>query len=202
VVVEDVPVTHQIAAEEIRAHLVQLRGGAPFLSSADARLLVEWLDGGVSVSDVLLALERAAASLRKQRSRVPLSLVRARPHLGKSTAPARPRVPSARHPFDGVLVEVPHELLAGLVEVPLGAPHDMVRAALALVRRFLDEQWLALADEARESAISAAKTDLLAIDPYADPAEIEALAESWAREDLRARYPQLSAASLLARVPA
>ena len=35
---------HRDAVEEVRAHLVSIRGGAPFLSPADAWQLLEWLD--------------------------------------------------------------------------------------------------------------------------------------------------------------
>ena len=45
------------AAEEVRAWLVTARGGAPFLSGADGRLLVSWLEAGVSVADLLRAID-------------------------------------------------------------------------------------------------------------------------------------------------
>ena len=61
-------------AEEVRAFLVMLRGGAPFLSGADGRLLVEWLDAGVKPTTILLALEAAAARRMKRAARTRLSL--------------------------------------------------------------------------------------------------------------------------------
>ena len=96
----EVPAVWREAAEEIRAHLCMLRGGAPFLSPADTWQLVRWLDCGVSVADVLQALERAAAARRAKRGKTPLSLVAANRHLGK---------PSAGGWFPGAMARDPHE---------------------------------------------------------------------------------------------
>ncbi len=62
------------AADEVRAFLVAVRGGAPFLSGADGRLLVEWLESGVSVASILAAIEAAAARRAKKATRTRLSL--------------------------------------------------------------------------------------------------------------------------------
>jgi hypothetical protein len=78
---------HREAAEEVRDHLVCLRGGAPFLSPRDALALVRWLDDGVPVPVLLIALERAAARRRATRARTPLTLVALRPHLPAVRAP-------------------------------------------------------------------------------------------------------------------
>ena len=61
-------------AEEVTAYLVTLRGGAPFLSGADGRLLVRWLDQGVPVPTILTALDQVAERRRKRRTRSRLSL--------------------------------------------------------------------------------------------------------------------------------
>ncbi len=68
-------------AEDIRAHLVHLRGGTVFLSPRDGALLLRWFEEGVSAGHVLAALERAVRARRKSRARTPLSLASARPHL-------------------------------------------------------------------------------------------------------------------------
>ncbi len=44
-------------AEIVRAYLVELRGGAPFLSSRDGRLLLVWMDSDVPVALICQALE-------------------------------------------------------------------------------------------------------------------------------------------------
>ena len=64
----------QAAAEQVRAHLVMVRGGAPFLSPIDSRLLVEWLDASIPVDVILTAIEIVAARRSKNRIQRPLSL--------------------------------------------------------------------------------------------------------------------------------
>ncbi len=73
--------THRAAAEEVRDHLICLRGGAPFLSPRDALTLLRWLDDDIPVPTLLLALERAVASRRKNRARTPLTLTAAARHV-------------------------------------------------------------------------------------------------------------------------
>jgi hypothetical protein len=63
-----------ILAEEVRAYLVTVRGGAPFLSSSDGQLLVEWLDQGVPIAAVLSAIERTARRRTGRRVRTRLTL--------------------------------------------------------------------------------------------------------------------------------
>ena len=50
-------------AEEVRAYVVAVRGGAPFLSAADGRLLVQWLERGISVGRILAAIDEVAEKL-------------------------------------------------------------------------------------------------------------------------------------------
>ena len=52
-----VPPEHQQAAALICDHLVSVRGGALFLSNADAVRLLGWLDRAVPVPSILLAIE-------------------------------------------------------------------------------------------------------------------------------------------------
>ena len=58
----------EAAAEEVRAHLVALRGGAPFLSPGDARLLLRWLDteGAEASRAVRQAMERAVDATMRE----------------------------------------------------------------------------------------------------------------------------------------
>ena len=67
-----------VQAEEVRAYVVAVRGGAPFLSAADGRLLVGWLEGGVSVARILAAVDEVAEKRRKKRTRGRLSLTACR----------------------------------------------------------------------------------------------------------------------------
>ena len=81
----------RVAAEQVRAHLVQLRGGAPFLSPVDSQLLLEWLEAGVPVALILRSLEKAAAKRAARRTRAPLTLNGLRRTLKKEMK-QRPRV--------------------------------------------------------------------------------------------------------------
>ena len=71
---ECIPPKYQEKAEEVRAYLVQLRGGAPFLSGADGRLLIEWLDKEVPIPAILSALDVVCERRRAKRVRSRLSL--------------------------------------------------------------------------------------------------------------------------------
>lgn len=202
----------QEAAEEVRAHLVAVRGGALFLSSADALLLVRWLDDGVPVGDILAAIERAAEARRKARSRLPLGLGRVAPHLGKRGRAVKPRVPSARHPFDGLAVELRGlaatdgggealvALGAALVGVDPAHPDGLLRVAAALVRDFLDARWESLDEEAREALRVGGRAAYALFDDL-DDHERTQLIEEVARDTLRSCYPMLTIASLEARIP-
>ena len=79
----DIPNEYRDACEQVREHLVSLRGRAPFLSPADVMVLLDWLDAGVSVVSILLAIERLAESRKKRASRAPFTLSKAKRHLGK-----------------------------------------------------------------------------------------------------------------------
>lgn len=196
----EVPPEHQRAAEEIRAHLVAVRGGAPFLSSADARLLVQWLDDGVSVAGVLQAIERAADARRKRRSRLPLTLTRAKVHLGKPPLLVHEAAirPAGSHPFAGVGLELLARGEVGLAgELLLIDPtdhEDALRAALALVRPFLHARWDALPKVERDARVRAACEELGALGLAED--ELQVLAEEIVRDEIRRAWPMLDAAHL------
>ena len=200
-------VAHRDAADEIRQHLVMLRGGAPFLSSADALLLVQWLDQGVSVEAVLCALERASEARRRSRSRVPLRLGHARRHLGKVGRPAWRKPPETErsHPLGPLLatlevaaltdpaVESLASTLAGLEPVPADA---LLRAALREIRSFLQATYAALPSEQQETLRRAAEEELGDLVDMVDAATLGSIIEETARDLFRQRYPWASAATV------
>jgi hypothetical protein len=71
-------------AKEIRAYLVEVRGGAPFLSGADAHLLVHWLESSVPVPLILACIDRVAARRRKKRVRSRLTLKACRGEVNRA----------------------------------------------------------------------------------------------------------------------
>lgn len=213
----DASSSRQDEAEEVRAHLAALRGGGLFLSPADARLLARWLDDGVTVGAILVALERAVEARRRRRSRVPLALSHARPHLGKagSVAPlSTPVVSSIPGASEAPLAPLaaacraaaapPHDdalsRLADRLEAVSGEdPEAVARAGLEHVRAFFEACWEALGDIGRAAALANARQDLAALAGSVGEAELERLAEEVARDSLRGTWPFLTLATLLDR---
>ena len=71
---QDIERSMEEKAEEVRAYLVAVRGGAPFLSAADGRLLLEWLEQGFSVARILAGVDDVAEKRRKKMTRGRLTL--------------------------------------------------------------------------------------------------------------------------------
>ena len=210
------PLNHsrQICAEEVRQHLVLLRGGAPFLSPADACLLDQWLSEGVGVPAILHALERASEHRRSRRTRVPLSLKHARKHLKKSLAIVDEkseqigRESAAEHPLAKLALnlaecECPEEqsgdllvLSEGLVALPADDWDRLVRGALELFRRFLSEVWNGMTDLVREEELERARAELIGLAGVMTDSALAKVVEEVARDRIRRQYPLLTAEAL------
>jgi len=197
------------AAEEVRAHLVCLRGRGLFLSSDDSLLLVQWLDAGVDVPRILRALERAADARRKKRAKVPLRLIHAKRHLDRPTrgvfAQERPHAPAdaplqpvvrALAPIADPGSEARRVLDQALAEVGPGDAETLFRVAAESARTFLDGRWAELSDVEQERLRDEALADLGDLVDMVDEDTLEALVDEGSRDLLRAGYPALSAASL------
>ncbi|MEQ1569082.1 MAG: hypothetical protein ABMA64_25825 [Myxococcota bacterium] len=208
----EIPEAWRDAAEEIRAHLCALRGGAPFLSPADALQVFGWLEAGVPVPRVLLALERAAAARRVSRSRIPLSVVSAKRHLGRPSAGAfhRDTLPRGGEPPLAPVVRA-LELVppsgydeghrAGVATALLGVtePGEVgLRTAIAAVRTFFEGLWADAPPAVRAGWTAEAEAELGDLLALVDDGTRAALVEETARDRVRARYPTLTAATLAA----
>jgi len=185
-------------AEEVRAWLVQLRGGAPFLSAADGKLLADWLEARIPVLTILHGIEVVAERRRAKRTRTPFTLVSCRGTVEKlskraaawrvptdlrsALAPA-PGGPGADPRVDGVLVQ-----LAALE----GEAPERARQACALLRAFHADVWDALGDE-RAALLTDAEADLVDLAPLLGEEGFARACEEHARDRVRARYPTLSA---------
>lgn len=202
-------------AEEVRAHLALLRGGAPFLSATDGRLLVRWLEGGVPVVLILSALDRAAErrqrAARPARGRLGLGSVRAAVDKAVGAAVAAepgPAIAAARGAWQdwcaavvGIAVAPADRpahaaLVAAVQAVPADAPTDArLHAAVTAVRHF--HSALSAADAARLGALQAAAAAALA--PLAaalPPDDFAELVQESVAGQLRAIYPAASTAPL------
>ena len=78
-----IPSQHQENAERVRKYLVTVRGGAPFLSGADCRLLVQWLDDAVPIATILAVIDRVSDRRRVKRVRTRMSLTVCKGELKK-----------------------------------------------------------------------------------------------------------------------
>ncbi len=203
-------------AEQVRAYLVSLRGGAPFLSGADGRLLVGWLEDGVPVPTILSALDRVHARRLKRRARTRLSLGAVKREVtkaagGMSDAP----VPAAAAPSADAealaaaraiyaealaaldvgpsLRAAQAALVAGVAGAPVTDADAAATAAIAACRAFHDACWVALGPDEQARLRAAARHDLAALADSLAESVLSDLVEEAARGGLRARFPLASA---------
>lgn len=194
------PKPHEQDAEQVRRHLVTLRGGAPFLSPLDGRLLLRWLDGGVPVAVILVALETAAARRRARKVRTPLTLEAARGEVARRMGQpeATTARPTAGDPSLQRLVALlraadgPWELEAARrLQAVQG---DRLRGALRVVAEVLEAAW----DSGDRGALEArAREELEELREGMEERRWLAAVDQLAHELLRQRHPLLSAAAVL-----
>lgn len=182
-------------AEEVRAWLVQHRGGAPFLSPLDGKLLVDWLEADVPVPTILRGIELVAERRRAKRTRTPFTL-----QSCKSTVERLVKQGGAwRVPGDLAAALAPESTdaavdralaeLATLGEVVL---EERARHALAILRRFHEEVWNGLGGE-QATLMAEAAEELAVLRDALGPDAFARACEEHARDRVRARYPTLSA---------
>ncbi len=199
------------AAEAVRAYLVAVRGGAPFLSPMDSRTLADWLDNGVSVGAILRAVDAVAARRIANRTRAPFTLTSCKGEvkrragrmalsvpidLAARLAHAPPRA-GAGTDEDAAL----HVLAdAALAEIGLLAEADAetrALAACAVARRFHERAWDATL-ATRPAAVAQAALDLEDVRMLYSDAEFARACEEAARDALRQRFPALTATRIWA----
>lgn len=188
----------ETAVDEVRSFLVTLRGGAPFLSPFDARLLLQWLDEGVPVRVILYALEQTAEARRAKKARTPLNLRHASRAVAAVMSTRSPTIAPTRglEPIVQKLREStdPLERAAGEAIAALTSEGELlVREALVIARRFHEQAW----DRADRVALMAeAEAELGDLAAMLPPEKLGGVREEAARELLRRRHPLLSATAL------
>ena len=80
---QNIPSHYMETAEQIRSYLVSIRGGAPFLSSTDGQILVEWLDSSISPAIICSVIDNVSLRRRKKRVKTRLTLHVCRGELNK-----------------------------------------------------------------------------------------------------------------------
>jgi hypothetical protein len=181
------------SAEEVRAFLVEVRGGAPFLSSTDGKALHAWLTAGIPVTTVLRGIEATAARRKAKRTRTPFTLVSCRKAIesaaqGAPVAVPAPATESVDFPGEAELVAETTRLLA---DVQLPDPEARARARCAIAREFHRRLWDGLGD-ARAALLAEAAAALDDLAGTLEDRVFDSLCEEWAREELRRRYPRFS----------
>jgi hypothetical protein len=204
-----VPDSHRSAAAEVCAHLVACRGGGAFLSSADAALLVRWLDEGRPVTGILIAIEQAAASRRKRRSRAPLTLGKVARHLKAlhpgalaTTLTAPTNGAQGAHPLSEAVqwaLQAGRTRLAEALAAIEGSDADtLVRAAAEKVREDILWGWEALASDLRAARLAEARRELEDLDLGYDAHDLDDAAAEFAYDEYRQQWQPVETRALWA----
>jgi len=197
------------AAEVVSRYVVMLRGGAPFLSAADGKLLLTWLDRGLSVPIILATVDKVAARRRKNRRvRRPFTLCAMKDELGSPSVP--PPAPAPPRPPSSLLVLLPEEadpseavdaLRLAFVAVDAQTEPPEVRALAAIdALRVFHERLYEDDPHCAQQAREAAAAELAYLDGALEPRTLQGLIEEAARDRLRRRYPTFNAAAVWERL--
>jgi hypothetical protein len=184
-------------AERVRAHLVSLRGGAPFLSSVDARILQVWLEDGTPVARILEALETVARRRQARRTRTPFTLKSIAATLRK-TRKARPAVAPTHslEPLASALrasENADERALAEEMASLEGSGESLVERALELACRFRERAW----DRADKDHLRAeAAKDLRDFADQLSEKRFDEVVEEVARARLFDKHPLLAASTI------
>ncbi len=205
-------------AEEVRAYLVVMRGGAPFLSSTDTHLLSDWLDRGIPVAGILASIDRVARQRAQKVARSYLTLAACKAEVKKSfgerpkpipTKSRGAKPPSQPHTLQDVLhnlttTQIPPEfssardqLIAELTALATADAHaeSTQLAFSAACRRFHEGIWEA-AQPQLDTLRAAAVAELAALEAVTSPRLFEALIEEKIRQTLRAQVAHVDPSPL------
>lgn len=215
------PEPHSLAdkAEEVRAYVVAMRGGAPFLSAADGRLLIRWLEQGIGVARILAAVDEVAAKRRAKRTRSRLTLSACKRSIEgkkKGSAPENRTEVQTTHTLDlgkyaAELAEmvVPDalkpersKLVARIGSLKGHTDHEWVATeAVAAGRAFQEAAWIAASPEYPQLQ-SQAESELRALKGLLGPEAMAAYIEEVVRDIVLRRTPLVSAKAVWDRVSA
>jgi hypothetical protein len=188
-------------AEEVRAYLVALRGGAPFLSGPDGRVLVAWLEAGISTAAITAAIDCVAERRRRKRVKSRLTLWACRGELDRLRATDAPRrgrgvagwiADLEAAEFDTVAADARTVLVRSLDELDGDTIDARADRAIAAVRRFHEAVWQVLG-EGRAAVEEDARRELGALLDDMEETKARAAIEEVARDLVRARYPLVAA---------
>ncbi len=203
-----IPESHISSAETISEYLITLRGGAPFLSGADCRLLIQWLDDDIPAPAILSALERVALRRRAKRVRTRLSLNATKGELRKllGKKKQRPKQKSSEHIFAPLQQRILNSLnnadpfyslqksiAQQFLEID-PTTHDKIKAeqAISLISSFHQTVWEESGEE-RSLLLEKAEEEISEMSSMIPANRWNELVEEIARDQLRSRFPLFSA---------
>ena len=209
----NIPPKHQEKAEQIRAYLVHVRGGAPFLSGADCRLLIAWLDEEVSVLAITTAIDKVADKRRAKRVRSRLTLNNCRGTLKKILAKKNTTPKSLKKVVHVGLEGLAHQISA--LETPAyirniqqqlvtelialankDSPiQDRAEEGIALCRNFHERMWELSVDQ-HADLHQRAERELESLRTLLGSQHWREMLEEVMRDKLRSQYPIISAQSI------
>lgn len=201
-------------ADEVSAYLVMVRGGAPFLSGQDSRLLMQWIDQDIPVASILACIDTVASRRRASRPRTRLTLSACKGEVKKLLR--RPMAPTST-----VTAVAPKAVSSGwdalLATVTrMDAPADALNtlraslvahqqrglegraaasASLASIRDFVEDCWQ---NADQQAILDKALGELAHIAPHVRPRQLQELQEEVARDMVRRAWPDLSAQNVVA----
>ena len=215
-------------AGEIRDYLIEVRGGAPFLSAADAQLLLEWLEQDVPVALIYAAIDRVSARRRKKRVRSRMTLKACKGEVNSAL-----KKQASRHTAGVVPLETPTEeetdsnslvlqtLVAELSDKPVHpllsdrwirlirsldelsreslSVEDRIARTLRLTRDFHRDAWDLMQAHHNELR-AAAEEELAHLQGVVSDRIWMDLLEEAARDQLRRQFPWVSADQLWDRL--
>lgn len=202
-------------AEEVRAYVVAIRGGAPFLSAADGRLLVRWLEQGIPVARILAAVDEVAEKRRKKRTKSRLTLTSCKRSIEGRTAQQQAPTPTqpahtvtlndyaaelATMDIDPALRGEREKLVARIGSLA-GDPETVATDAVAACRAFQAAAWNSATRDM--NAIRAqAESELSALKSTLKPDVFAAYIEEVSRDIVNRKTPLVSAKAVWDRVSA
>ena len=194
-------------AETIRAYLSAARGGAIFLSAADAELLVSWLQSGIPPAAIMTAIDRLAKKRQSKLSRRRFTLKSCKGELNKLLKIKK--VPKQLNQHNGLatlaqqiksmpihveLRSFKADLINQLLEISKQEKDrdEMATTAIDACQRFQDAAWQQ-AQEESELLLIAAEDELEPLKEMLGAALYkEALTEHMSNT-VRSRYPLCTA---------
>jgi hypothetical protein len=184
----EVPAPLMAAAEEVRGWFVLARGGAPFLSAADGRALVSWLEAGFSVGAILRAVEAVSERRIARRTRTPFHLADCEATLkkiarGKGSFSPLPSGASEEEDLE-------KQALQRLENLP-SDPKERLEAACRIAREFQEAVWDRLQPQHAELIAEAAE-ELADLAELLGTSGLARAAEERARAKVRGRHPRWS----------